>query len=253
MSNVFNWIAGGDETAGNSDGSIRISKDGSTWTSAATNLFGGGIKTLLYDGAKFIAAGRDSNTGSAVKYSTNGSNWLNATSGGFTTQGNGIDWNGSFWVAVGTNTNATSSIQISTDGANWTPSLTGGFNAGNSVAFSKNSALVPDIATQGLNFYLSGQPEALTATNKHQIRTTGSLLNVDYTVFINKNTHQVGINTPNPQASLDVAGSVFIQGSLAVSTIVSVQSVSSIVTLTGYGDLYYNPSNRTIGYSNTLH
>jgi hypothetical protein len=129
--------------------------------------------------------------------------------------------------------------------------LSGGFIEGNAVAFSKNSALVPDITAQNLNFYLSGQPDTLTATTKHQIRTTGSLLNVDYTMFINKSTYRVGINTANPQASLDVAGSTSIQGTLAVSSIATIQSVSSIGTLVGSGfaNLYYNPTNRTIGYS----
>jgi hypothetical protein len=126
--------------------------------------------------------------------------------------------------------------------------LSGGFTSGYSVAFSKNSSLVPDIATQDLNFYTSGQPEALTITSKHQIRTSGPLLNMDYTMYINKTTKQVGINTTNPQATLDVAGTMNVQGPLAVSSISAISYVSSIVTLTGYGSLYYNPTTKTIAY-----
>jgi len=245
------WVATGN--GGSRAASIKTSSDGLVWSSAVTGGFTTQGNGIAWNGFLWVAVGTSGSRTSNIQRSYDGLNWLNAITGGFTTQGNGVAWNGSVWVAVGTDSSSRSSIQVSTDGANWTPILSGGFTAGNAVAFSKNSALVPDIIAQNLNFYLSGQPDILTATTKHQIRTSGSLLNLDYTMFINKNTNRVGINTQNPQASLDVVGSVAIQGSLAVSTIVSIQSVSSITTLTGYGDLYYNPTNRTIGYSNTLH
>jgi hypothetical protein len=236
------WVAVGNNNS--SVGNIQISLDGTNWSPIQSGDFSSYGSGIAYNGSLWVAVGSNSPSAGNIKISQDGLNWSNIASGGFLNEGFGITHNGSLWVAVGRG-NALTSIQVSSDGSNWLPVQSGGFTAyGYGIAYSK--PYKPDIGTPGLNFYTTGQP--FITNSQHQIRTSGDILGIDYTMFVNKSNNRLGINTPNPQTTLDVNGTVTIQGSLSVSSISRITSVSSINSTPTYKTLYYNPTNGTIGY-----
>ena len=236
------WVAVGSN--GSSLGTIQVSRDGTNWSNIVSGGFSSYGYGIAYNGYLWVAVGSNTPSAGNIKISQDGLNWSNAT-GGFSNEAYGITHNGSFWAAVGNGGSLLSSIQVSVNGSNWSTIQSGGFTpSGFGIAYSK--PYKPDIATTGLNFYTSGQP--FTTNQQHQIRTSGDILSIDYTLFVDKSNNRVGINTPNPQTSLDVSGPVTVQGSLSVSSISRISYISSINITATYKTLYYNPTNGTIGY-----
>jgi len=236
------WVAVGQGT-----NTIQTSTDGINWSpiqSGGFTQYGSGI---AYNGSVWVAVGSNTPSAGNIQISQDGFNWSNTT-GGFSNEGYGITHNGSSWVAVGNGGSGISSIRVSSDGSNWSAIQSGGFPGSYGYGIAYSEPYKPDIATSGLNFYTSDQ--SFTTNNRHQIRTSGDILGIDYTLFINKSNNRVGINTPNPQTTLDINGSVIIQGDLSVSSINRISYVSSLITTTNYNQLYYNPTNGTIGYVN---
>jgi hypothetical protein len=91
------------------------------------------------------------------------------------------------------------------------------------LAYSQT--IVPDIATQNLNIYSQKQPTYIGSTN--QILATTSSIVLNNTVYINKNTNNVGINNPNPQYELDILGSIQLSTDVARKTTTSTWTVTS--------------------------
>lgn len=103
---------------GSSNGIVNISSTGGINYPSATavsGVFTGGLNTIIYDGAKFIATGTDAT--SCIKWSPDAIQWFNTSYNGMTTCrdiafGNGV------YVAVGTA--GTDTVATSVDGINWT-------------------------------------------------------------------------------------------------------------------------------------
>ena len=196
------WVAVG---SGSGTTTIKYSMNGINWSNITSGGFSSTGRGVAWNGSMWIAVGAGSGT-TTIQYSLDGLNWSNVSSGGFTTNGYGITWNGSMWIATGDGS-TTTSIQYSMDGLNWLPITSGGFAAGGrGVAYT--TKLIPDIRGPGLDFYLQRQPNYISTTN--QIFGSVSSIVLNNTLYVHRSTPTVGINTTNPQFTLDVNGNVHI-------------------------------------------
>jgi hypothetical protein len=244
--------------------SIQISRDGSNWFNCVSGGFSNYGSAVAWNGSMWVAVGvfrNNSFSNQNIQYSYDGSNWFNSVSGAFFGGddpsgnygggGTGIVWDqtNSMWVATGiVGSSQLNTIKYSYDGSNWFNIVSGGFT-GASIFRATSIAVYPysninDITTNTLNFSLSGQPYDTTKT-QHQIVASISTLSFDTTLFLNNYTSTVGINTSNTTAILTVAGSAVLQ-TLSVSSFVTINTLSSIRSASGYGRLYYNPTTKTM-------
>jgi hypothetical protein len=111
------WVAVGDV------GIVR-SADGTNWTPAANNPFGGGAGIgVAYNGSYWVAVGNNGDYEVNFAKSIDGITWTPSTNNPFGGVVSGIAWNGSYWVAVGDTGNPNSNtVAKSTDGMTWTGS-----------------------------------------------------------------------------------------------------------------------------------
>jgi hypothetical protein len=75
-----------------------------------------------------------------------------------------------------------------------------------------NSLTRPDLETQTLNFYTSGQ--STIDTSKNYIQTTTRAIIFNSTLSVNLSTNRVGINMSTPTQSLDVRGNIFVTSTI---------------------------------------
>ena len=156
-----------------------ITTDGITWT-AATQAAGGAKFEGLYDGSKFIAAGKDS-----VIYSTNGVSWnvSNALPATFVTANTnpsamGMAYNGSNKYIL--TAQASTVTAISTDAITWTagstPSATGtyvsfGYGLGRFVRTNQNTSIYH--STDGVTWATFNTPIAVYINDLVTGKTAG--------------------------------------------------------------------------------
>jgi len=249
------WVAGGDGVQAIC--SIQTSTDTQTWRpviSMPQTPAGGIIQSIAYNGVnQWVAGANGGNAAQTLLHSTDALRWNYSVSGGFANSiGYGVAWTGINWLAVGQDTSGriglngtASTIQASSDGSNWIPSITGGFFDpqcwGHGIGAVTRS--IPTISTPTLVAYLEEQPNVLTLNPPHILRTNNytSTFSFDNTFFVNNNNSTVGINTSNASTTLTVAGSTRVT-ELSVSSFLTINKLSSIQSLSGYGRLYYNPT-----------
>jgi len=183
-------VAVGPDTSGGA--SIRTSANGSYWMNASGNLFGVAGNGVAWNGALWVAVGKNSPnifdpSYNTIAYSSNGLYWKFA-SGGFRSFGKGVAWNGSYWLAVGTDAEPSGSgigntILRSKDGVNWEQATT-------QILFATSNSESPGygsgIAWNGYYWVVVGydkvNPQRSTYISKDSIvwtlaGTTDSLLN----------------------------------------------------------------------------
>jgi microcystin-dependent protein len=200
--NGYMWVAVGSNSGDTNN--IKYSYDGSNWENG-TNGFVTQGTAVAWNGNMWVATGTGGDTTTNIKYSYDGTNWSNTT-GAFPKGGYSVAWSGNRWIAGGAeNTTAANVTKFSVNGINWSATTSGGFNASTlSVAYSQT--IIPDITTSNLNFYMQSQPNYLESTN--QILATASSIVLNNTVYINKNTNNVGVNNPNPTRTLDIGATL---------------------------------------------
>jgi len=242
--------------------SIQTSTDGIYWNQIASGGFIRYGSAVAWNGVMWVAVGTyfdNSFSNENIQYSYDGSNWFYSVSGAFYGGddpagnyfggGTGIVWDtkNSIWVASGiVGTSKLNTLKYSYDGSNWLSSISGGFT-GASIFRATSIAVKPytfiyDISTNTLDFSLSGQQYATTP--QHQIIASISTISLDNTLFVNKYTCTVGINTLNTTATLTVGRSAILENTLSVGSFLTISTISSIQTLSGYGRLYYNPTTK---------
>jgi|GEM_PF-1042883 len=108
-------------------GTIVVSSDGDSWTSARSG-FTGALNDIIWDGGRFLTIG--SGAGS-VMASPDGETWTTLSPGSLPTF-NDIVWTGTQYVAVG----SSSTVRTSPDGVSWTARTAGSGLVFNGVAAS---------------------------------------------------------------------------------------------------------------------
>jgi hypothetical protein len=242
------WVAvGGDNVTPAT--SIKYSTDGLNWSNAVTGGFSNTAGRYGYDvawnGRMWVAVGLGNSAANSILYSYNGSTWSNITSGGFPLVGSlyvgrSILWNGTRWIATGFGP-TNDSIQYSFDGLTWTSGSAGFLNYGDSLTYNSNTT--PQLQTSQLAIAGQGEYNILNSTNTIYAGPSSMSLNGVLTVGQgNRGLARVGVNTGNPQYTLDVNGSLntsslFINGTnsylvTSVSLSTNKLAVSSIVPFT---------------------
>jgi len=252
--------------------SIQVSRDGVNWSNIQSGGFINYGGAVAWNGTMWVAVGTyldgSTNSNANIQYSYDGLNWSNSVSGAFYGTvgpflggGTGIVWDTqkSLWVATGLDTTSVSaSIKYSKDGSNWFNSVTGGFtgggiNKGNAI-YTPTLTYNPTIVLNSLQLNLSYQPVPLQPTT-HAITVFQSTLALDTTVYINPTISSIGIRTnPSSNNVLTIQGTCSFYSTLSISTLASVQSISSIpLSSTGPGNpykkLWFSLSGTTLGYN----
>jgi hypothetical protein len=110
---------------------IQYSTDGSNWALSSPTAPGCSLLTrgLAWNGAYWVAVGRDATAANNIKYSFDGYSWLASAAGAFNTEGSSVCWNGQAWFATGKDTTSSNNtIKYSFDGRNWSNITSGGFS-----------------------------------------------------------------------------------------------------------------------------
>lgn len=230
------WVIVGQDTEPKA--TIKYSGDGSNWSNIIFGGFGSvslngdyGGYDVCWNGTLWVAGGQTTNTSafySNIQYSYDGSNWfvsINSPANGIG-RVQGVATNGSLFLATG---DGTRNIIYSQDGSNWKLTTGVQFSAfGADMLFSLYTT--PDITTKNLNFYTNNQQTFLTSS--HTIETVTSNLIFDDTLFINNQTHRVGILTSSPSVALEVNGTTKTT-TLDVTNIINNVQVIDSLTLQG--------------------
>jgi len=114
-----------------SNATIQYSTDGSNWALSSPTAPGCSLLTrgLAWNGAYWVAVGRDATAANNIKYSFDGYSWLASAAGAFNTEGSSVCWNGQAWFATGRDTTSSNNtIKYSFDGRNWSNITSGGFS-----------------------------------------------------------------------------------------------------------------------------
>ena len=244
------WIVGGQAYT-----SFVYSYDGSNWTTspvADSNI----VYDIAYNGKIYVAAGSLVEASYGLAYSYDGINWTYANAflpdsynSDFPLDGSAysVTWSGDRFVAVGSNTFVPLSGVYSFDGLTWIPvndPIPGdpAVDLGQGVGFASN--ILPALETTTLRIHTMGKgyiPLYLTSTNHWQVTPSSIIMNNNFT--INKelgSDKRVGMGTPYPLATLDIAGTMNVNNS---------SFFSSIVIGSSFG---YNGSTQTAGFVPTF-
>ena len=244
------WIVGGQYYT-----SFVYSYDGMNWSSGPVTD-SNNVYDIAYNGKIYVAAGILSNAGYGLAYSYDGIIWTYANAslpGSYNADypldggGYSVTWSGDRFVAVGSNTFIPLSGVYSFDGLTWIPVTdrnTGdpATDLGQGVGFASN--ILPALETTTLRIHTMGKgyiPLYLTSTNHWQVTPSSIIMNNNFT--INKelgSDKRVGMGTPYPLATLDIAGTMNVNNSTFFS---------SIVIGSSFG---YNGSTQTAGYVPTF-
>ncbi len=123
---------------GTGSGSVNLMyKQGSgEWTAveSSTSIFSILGNRVAWNGSKFIAVGRGTNT---IAWSSDGVSWTGLGQATFANYGYDIAWNGSYWLAAGTGGTGSATLAWSADGLTWNPiDMATSFTNGNGLAWS---------------------------------------------------------------------------------------------------------------------
>ena len=245
------WIVGGSFFT-----SFVYSADGMNWIASPLSD-SNAVHDIAYNGRIYVAAGEFSNYSYGLAYSYDGINWtynnINLPSpydidypldGGAWS----VAWSGDRFVATGSNAFSNLSGVYSFDGITWIPSDANPepelslADWGQGVGFSSN--ILPAVETNNLKIHTMSRgyiPLYLTSTNHWQVTPSSIIMNNNFT--INKelgSDKRIGIGTPYPLATLDVAGTMMANNSTFFS---------SIVVGSSFG---YNGSTLTAGFVPTF-
>jgi hypothetical protein len=244
------WIVGGQYFT-----SFVYSYDGINWTNGPmtdSNI----VYDLAYNGKVYVAAGSFENVNYGLAYSYDGISWTYANAFlpspynddyPLNASAYSVTWSGDRFVASGSNTFTGLSGVYSLDGLRWIPvndPANDGTNVdkGQGVGFASN--ILPALETTTLRIHTMGKgyiPLYLTSTNHWQVTPSSIIMNNNFT--INKelgSDKRVGMGTPYPLATLDIAGTMQVNNSTFFS---------SIVIGSSFG---YNGSTQTDGYVPTF-
>ena len=187
------WVVGGSSAAGGP--LLQTSVDGITWIHRAVG-FTTSVNSLAWNGNLLLAGGSGTVT---LQRSADGITWTtcinNITGTTFS-----LAWNGSLWFAGG---QSGASGQSSPDGVTWTNR---GTNLSVTYALGFSSNTVPTASIGNVSFYSYGQPNFVSSQS--QYATLPSSIAINNTLYVDE-TNRVGINTGNPQTTLDVNGQLF--------------------------------------------
>jgi hypothetical protein len=261
------WLAAGKPGGIRPQLSIQYSRNGINWLPIQSGGFRVANATA-WNGSMWVAVG--SNTlvpNTNIQYSYDGLNWSNSVSGTFytstntVTQGFDIVWNTeqSLWIAIGEDpTSPLSTIKYSNNGSNWFNSASGpgftggGINRGFTLARSIYN-YPSDIYLSSLQMNFSGQPYSIVNPPPHKLFTISTTTtSIDSILYINSSTNTVGINASySYQSSLVIEGNTSFYSTLSLSSIQSIQTISSIpgsAVSSLYKPFFYNPTDNNIGY-----
>jgi hypothetical protein len=242
------WIVGGQSNI-----SFVHSYDGMNWVDSYSSVNPNNVNDIAYNGKIYIAAGIF-NEIYGLAYSYNGLNWnyINSLlpapynqdyplSAGAVS----VTWTGERFVATGSNTSVGLSGVYSFNGLNWFPvndPTPGTCDLGQGIGFASN--ILPALETTTLSIHTMSKgyiPLYLTSTNHWQVTPSSIIINNNFT--INKqpgSDNRVGMGTPYPLATLDIAGTMQANNSTFFS---------SIVIGSSFG---YNGSTQTAGFIPTF-
>jgi len=245
------WIVGGSFYT-----SFVYSADGMNWLASPISD-SNAVHDIAYNGRIYVAAGEFSNASYGLAYSYNGISWIYNNinlpipydidyplDGGAWS----VTWSGDRFVATGSNSFSNLSGVYSFDGLTWTPADANAIpdrslaDWGQGVGFSSN--ILPAVETNNLKIHTMSKgyiPLYLTSTNHWQVTPSSIIMNNNFT--INKelgSDKRIGIGTPYPLATLDVAGTMMANNSTFFS---------SIVIGSSFG---YNGSTLTAGFVPTF-
>jgi hypothetical protein len=203
--NGYMWIFAGNGIGFSLAYSTQWDPSGFTEIDTGKTIFSGQGNGVAWNGSMWVAVGQG--TVNTIAYSYDGINWTGLGTSIFSTAGKSVSWNGTLWTAVG---DGTYTIAYSYNGINWFPVLNSKTTIlttiGNGIA--NNSQQTPDIATQRLNVYSQNVPVYQSSIN--QILALESSIVLNNTLYVNKETDRVGINTANPAYALDIVGNANI-------------------------------------------
>jgi hypothetical protein len=244
------WIVGGQYYT-----SFVYSYDGINWTNGPVND-SNIVYDLAYNGKVYVAAGNLSNANCGLAYSYDGINWTYANAflpspynSDFPLDGSAysVTWSGDRFVATGSNLFTGLSGVYSLDGLRWFP-VTDPSNDGTNVDMGQGigfaSNILPALETTTLRIHTMGKgyiPLYLTSTNHWQVTPSSIIMNNNFTINKELNSdRRIGIGTPYPLTTLDIAGTMQVNNSTFFS---------SIVIGSSFG---YNRSTQTTGYVPTF-
>ena len=130
------WLATGSDTT--PSGKLKVSTDGSTWSTIVDISFASSIHGIGYNGTRYVVAGNSGSNTSTLFYTSLDNNLLNWSEANlsFQTYGNKVVWNGSYFLACGKHSVSTNTILKSTDGATWNSSISGFSSEAKSAAWN---------------------------------------------------------------------------------------------------------------------
>ena len=245
------WIVGGSIYT-----SFVYSADGMNWIASPLSD-SNAVHDIAYNGRIYVAAGEFSNYSYGLSYSYDGINWTynnaflpSPYNDDYPLDGGAwsVTWSGDRFVATGSNAFSNLSGVYSFDGLTWIPADVNAIpdrslaDWGQGVGFSSN--ILPAVETNNLKIHTMSKgyiPLYLTSTNHWQVTPSSIIMNNNFT--INKelgSDKRIGIGTPYPLATLDVAGTMMANNSTFFS---------SIVVGSSFG---YNGSTLTAGFVPTF-
>jgi hypothetical protein len=217
-------VAGGFVGVGAFSSAIQYSYDGLNWYNASisfitTERTTGKCESLSWNGNTFVAVGTaDTEPNYSIQYSYDGIIWYPCESGGFVGNsssyfkglGINVSWNGLQWIAAGYGPQY-STVLYSYDGKNWLSPITS-IDVGSFAYYriGNNLNIYPTLQAGSLCIFANNQITNVSpfAYANQTIITTASTLSFNSTLFFDRSSFRVGVQTATPQFELDVRGDI---------------------------------------------
>jgi hypothetical protein len=256
-----------------SNATIQYSTDGSNWALSSPTAPGCSVFTrgLAWNGAYWVAVGRDATAANNIKYSFDGYSWLPSAAGAFNTEGFSVCWNGQAWFATGRDTTSSNNtIKYSFDGRNWSNITSGGFSntaatGGTHIAYDDTKLLAAGFGTtttsnmkysyNGLNWFdasgsftTAGFAATFGADLNPRLRIDGmDIYNDEPNPFI-RSTNTIFTQMPQLTTSLTHSTNMVLNNTVYINSPngigINIDGISSAaVAVYVYGSTYTNNPN----------